>query len=268
MSTSNTNVVKQQQLESIFESLPSFPPQTNFVPLMKEIINGIKTIHSVNSFISSITLLRRINKYENKLFILLFETSFVDLKKAFKNENNSIVISLLTLTYEICAHSNNIGFLHDYLPFFIKRVIKIIAKYNQRDIEIINLSKEIMQIILIQFIPHDVFEILLDLMKNKNKNVMIKSAEYIFELLNIIDKKTLKDDIHWGNMFTLLSELIVKDNEDIAKKFYFGAKAFFTQTEWEDILCQATIQELSVLVFIEKIDIKKIEEKKKELFNI
>ena len=81
MSTStNINLVRQQ-LESIFESLPSFSPQTNFVPLMKEIINGIKTIHSVNSFISSITLLRRINKYEKKLFILLFETSFVDLKK-------------------------------------------------------------------------------------------------------------------------------------------------------------------------------------------
>ena len=78
-----------------------------------------------------------------------------------------------------------------------------------------------MQIILIQFIPHNVFEILLDLMKNKNKNVMLKSAEYIFELLNIIDKKALKDDIHWGNMFTLLSELIVNNNEEIAKKFYF-----------------------------------------------
>ena len=50
---------------------------------------------------------------------------------------------------------------------------------------------------------------------------MLKSAEYIFELLNIIDKKALKDDIHWGNMFTLLSELIVNNNEEIAKKFYF-----------------------------------------------
>ena len=119
-----------------------------------------------------------------------------------------------------------------------------------------------MQIILIQFIPHNVFEILLDLMKNKNKNVMLKSAEYIFELLNIIDKKALKDDIHWGNMFTLLSELIVNNNQEIAKKFYFGAKAFFSQTEWEeDILCQAAIQELSALVFIDKIDIKKLAKK-------
>ena len=262
MSTStNINLVRQQ-LESRFESLPSFSPQTNFVPLMKEIINGIKTIHSVNSFISSITLLRRINKYEKKLFILLFETSFVDLKKAFKNENNFITISLLTLTYEMCTHSNNIGLLHDYLSFIIKKVIKIIAKYNQINDEIFNLSKAIMQIILIQFIPHNVFEILLDLMKNKNKNVMLKSAEYIFELLNIIDKKALKDDIHWGNMFTLLSELIVNNNEEIAKKFYFGAKAFFSQTEWEeDILCQAAIQELSALVFIDKIDIKKLAKK-------
>ena len=119
--------------------------------------------------------------------------------------------------------------------------------------------------LFLNFIPHDVFDILIFLMKNKNKNVMLKAAEYSFELFNSLDKAVLKDDLHWGNMFTVLSDFIIHDNEEIAKKFYQGVKVFFSQNEWEDILCQATIKELSILVYIERIDIKKIEKRKEEL---
>ena len=264
MSNSSKNLIKEE-LESAFESLPPFPPQTNFVLFMKEIFTGIKTTSSIDSLISSITLLRRINKYENKLFMLLFDTFFPYFHKEFKNENNSIIIHLLTLIYEMCAHFTRIEFYYDYLPFITKKVIKILVQFEQQDAQIVNISKEIMKVIFLNFIPHDVFDILIFLMKNKNKNVMLKAAEYSFELFNSLDKAVLKDDLHWGNMFTVLSDFIIHDNEEIAKKFYQGVKVFFSQNEWEDILCQATIKELSILVYIERIDIKKIEKRKEEL---
>ena len=264
MSNSSKSLIKQE-LESAFESLSPFPPQTNYVPLIKDIYTGLKLIGSTDSFISSLTLLRRINKYENKLFMLLFGTFFPYFQEKFKNENNSIIIHLLTLVYEMCSHFTSIEFYYDYLPFIVKKVIKMLIKYEQQDVQIINISKEIMKVIFLNFIPHDVFDILISLLKNKNKNVMLKAAEYSFEFFNSLDKTTLKDDLHWGDMFTVLSDFILHDNEDIAKTFYQGVKAFFSQNEWEDILCQATLKELSILIYIERIDIKKIENRKEEL---
>ena len=258
-----SNSIKQQ-LEAEFEKLPSFPSQTNFVPLMKEIYNGIKTVGSIDSFISTITLLRRINKYEGRLFIILFESFFPYIKQKFKDENNTIVRNILTLTYEICAFSDNAQLYIEYLKYIIKKVIKILSV--QKDELIINISKEIMQVIFVRFYPHDVFDILIYLLKNKRKTVMLKTAEYSFEFFNRLDKNTLKYDLQWGNMFTILSFLIINYDEDIANRFYHGVKKMFTQDEWEEILCQATTKELGTLLYIDKIDIKKIEQKKKELY--
>ena len=56
MSNSSNSLIKQE-LESAFESLSPFSPQTNYVPLMKDIYTGMKVIGSTDSFISSLTLI-------------------------------------------------------------------------------------------------------------------------------------------------------------------------------------------------------------------
>lgn len=245
-------------LKASYDNLEAFPDKMNFPPLMVEIHKGLIS-NTPQEVINSICKLRRIHKYEKKLFSLMFKTEKHLLKSLIQNEiyKKDILILLSEMLYEDNDGESQFGLMKS----FMKNILKIIAENKKEETHLI--ASIIIDTIINFDLPFDQIETFVSLLISSNRTLVDLCVYYIERIFMSFEFQTNLNIINWDFIFDHLGNMAVrKINFDIAQKVLLLFKTGFEENEWIEILSEATNEALTKLQMLDNFDINKVIEYK------
>ena len=174
-------------LKASYDNLEAFPDKMNFPPLMVEIHKGLIS-NTPQEVINSIFKLRRIHKYEKKLFSLIFKTEKHLLKSLIQNEiyKKDILILLSEMLYE----DNDGESQFVLMKSFMKNILKIIAENKKEETHLI--ASIIIDTIINFELPFDQIETFVSLLISSNRTLVDLCVYYIERILSIVYNNLVK----------------------------------------------------------------------------
>lgn len=261
METSTEKETLSNTLKDSFDKLEEFPKKMNFCPLMVDIYNGLISNNS-QQILNSIYLLRRIQKYEKKLFILLFKSMKYILIQLIQYD--TYIKDILILFYELFFdEDDNIINHYSLLKSFIKGIITIINDKKKDDSPLI--ASLIMDSLITFSFNFELIEKICSLLSSSNRCVAEMSTQYIHSIINSSDFKAEIELVNWDFIFEQLTRMAIKNtNIDIAQRVFLEIKSIFTTEDWISILAEATNDNIYKLQLLDNFDIESVMKYKKE----
>lgn len=260
MATQTEKETLINELQASYDNLEAFPDKMNFPPLMVEIHKGLVSAEP-QEVRNSICKLRRIQKYERKLFILMFKAEKYLLKSLIHIEmyRKDILILLSEMLYQDKNGEN----LFDRMKSFIKNILKVIAE-NKRD-EVHQIASVIIDTCINFELPFDQIETFVSLLSSKNRTLVDLCSYYIERIFFSLEFQTNLTIVNWDFIFDKLGNMAVKKvNFDIAQKVLLLFKKGFDENEWIEILSEATNEALIKLQMLDNFDVNKVIEYKEK----
>jgi hypothetical protein len=194
--------------------LKNFDEETDFVGICKNIYKNCKNYSNINELNNCIIELRRLLKFQEKIFEAEFNIIFVKFKNFIKNENEQILENILILFNEILDSKNKFGcFIQEWFNELISDIIRVYYYKN---------SNERIKLLIEVFLTkinedENTVNCYINVFENMNEIILVKPAiinffNYIkkFERLKVINK------FNWKRIF----ESMRYKNKEFSTFFY------------------------------------------------
>lgn len=261
--TENEYTAKIKETNNV---LPPFPEGFDFLPFLRAIHSTIKFTSTVQNKIQALESLRRLFKFQKKLFLVLFDNLFSKIFLFLKSENTAQVETTMILFIELLYADIMDLCIQNYLEYLIPKFLEISVKKNYKPSVLASIGLKAIEKHLFYYFPNITIEKLVEGL-NSEPLVANKAAEILYSVLVGLDEITRIELVPWEVIFTEVIRMYLaqKGNPGIGLKLINELKNAVGEENWNNILAKLSFQTIEDYSFCDiSLDKQRIKQLKKQ----